>query len=111
VFIPDADRTDATLWQAERGYQFRLANGYLSPEVPDGIRDREAAYDVLYNVVPAGGGIRLVRLARELDATMILLDAEHTDKWPPVLADAGLQPVEKGDLWLYPLRPALPSCQ
>jgi hypothetical protein len=111
VFIPDAARMDATLWQAESGYRFRLANGSLSPELPQGTYDREAAYSVLYNQVPHGGGASVVRIANELDATVILLDADHTEQWSSVLAAAGLQPIETGGVWLYPLRPLLPSCR
>ena len=111
VFIPDAAGMDATLWQAESGFRFRLANGSLNPEIPAGSPDREAAYAVLYDSVPEGGGARVVRLARSLDATVIMLDAEHMDEWSPVLEDAGLRPVETGGVRLYALRPLRPSCR
>lgn len=111
LFIPQADATNATLWQAESGYAFRLANGSLSPEVPQGAPDPEAAYAVQYNTVPSGGGARVVRLARGLGATAILLDDEHIAKWSPVLSRTGLKPVEKGGVSLYYLRPPPASCE
>ena len=110
VFIPDAARIHATLWQVEADYSFRIANGALSPELPEGVPDPEAALDVLYNNVPEGGGARVVRLARGLDATVILLDAEHLEQWAPPLEDVGLRSVERGGVWLYHLRPPPPTC-
>ena len=109
VFVPDAAGIDATLWQVESGYRFRLANGSLSPEIPEGIPDREAALEVLYNLIPDGGGAAVVRLARGLEATVILLDAEHA-RWGPALENAGLVPVRRGGVSLYHLRPPLPTC-
>jgi hypothetical protein len=111
VFVPDAAGMDATLWQAESGFRFRLANGSLSPQLPEGIPDPDVALAVLYNVVPQGGGAAVVRLARGLEATVILLDADHVGQWGPPLEEAGLEPVETGGVWLYLLRPALPSCR
>jgi hypothetical protein len=111
VFIPAAAGMDATLWQAESGYRFRLANGALSPKLPEGIPDPDVAFAVLHDVVPEGGGAAVVRLARRLAATVILLDAEHVDQWGPALEDAGLEPVENGGIWLYHLGPAPPSCR
>jgi hypothetical protein len=111
VFIPDSAGMDATLWQAESGYRFRLANGSLSPELPEGIPDPDVALAALYNVVPPGGGTAVVRLARRLEATVIVLDPEHVGQWGPVLVEAGLEPVRNGGVWLYPLRPLPPSCR
>jgi hypothetical protein len=111
VFIPDPADTDATLWQVESGFRFRLANGSIGPEPPEGIPDRDAAYQVLYNTLPKGGGAAVVRLARELDATVIMLDAERVEQWAPPLEEAGLRPVKRGGVWLYHLRPALTSCR
>jgi len=110
VFIPDAAGMDVTLWQAESGYRFRLANGNLGSDLPEGIPDRDVAWQVLYNTVPEGGGAAIVRLARGLEATVILLDAEHVDRWGPPLENAGLQAVETGGVLLYHLGPVPPSC-
>ena len=109
VFVPDAAAIDATLWQAESGYRFRIANGALSPEFPDGVPDEDVARSVLYNNIPEGGGAAVVRLARGLEATVILLDAGHA-WWGPALEEAGLELVESGGVRLYHLRPARPSC-
>jgi hypothetical protein len=108
VFVPDPAGADATLWQAESDYEFRLANG-LIPQLTDAIPDHEAVRQVLFNQIPEGGGQRVVRLARGIDATVILLDAEHA-WWGPELVEAGLEPVEVGAVRLYHLRPARPSC-
>jgi hypothetical protein len=110
VFIPDPADMDATLWQAESGYRFRLANGSLSTHIPEGIPDRQAAIEVFYNVIPAGGGAHIVRLARELGATVIMLDARHAE-WSPALEDAGLRPVRWGDLSFYYLRSVPSTCR
>jgi hypothetical protein len=110
VFLVNPAGVDATLWQAEAGYRFRLANGSTNP-FPKGIPDPEVADAVNRNTVPSGGGAAVVRHARGLEATVILLDSEHVGLWGPVLEDAGLRSVEKGGVWLYHLRPALPSCR
>jgi hypothetical protein len=110
VLVPDAAGMDATLWQTESGFDFRLANGSLNPQPPD-VPDRDVAIDILYNLVPEGGGEAVVRLARGLEATVILLDAEHA-WWGPVLEEAGLgPPVERGGVRLYHLRRPLPGCR
>ena len=110
VFVPDAAGMDATLWQAESEYRFRIANGALSPQLPEGIPYPDTAFAVLYNAVPEGGGEEVVRLARALEATVILLDAEHVERWVPPLEEVGLEPVETGGVWLYHLRQPRPAC-
>ena len=110
VFVPDAAGMDITLWQAESGYRFRIANGNLGSDLPEDIPDRDVAFQVLYNTVPEGGGGAVVRLARGLEATVILLDADHLERWAPPLENAGLEAVETGGVWLYHLGPAPPSC-
>ena len=79
VLIPSAAFMDATLWQVESDFRFRLALGYLGSDFPEGVPDEDVAFDVLYNNVPEGGGAAVVRLARGLGATTILVDAEHID--------------------------------
>jgi hypothetical protein len=110
VFIPAAAGKEATLWQVESGYRFRLANGSLSPELPKKSPDLEAAYAVLNDAIPEGGGQRVVRLARALGSTVILLDPEDVSKWAPALREAGVRGFERGGIWLYPLRPLPASC-
>jgi hypothetical protein len=111
IFVPEAAGMAATLWQAESGFRFNLANGSLNPVIPAGIPDREAALAVLYGTVPGDSGPRVVRLARNLGATTILLDAERVAEWAPPLEDAGLRPVTVGGVQLYHLRPELASCR
>jgi hypothetical protein len=111
VFMPDIVDTEASLWQAESGYRFRLANGHLGDVFPEGIPDPDVAFAVLYGSIPEGGGAAIVRLARGLGSTVILLDAEQVDEWGPVLEDAGLEAVENGGVWLYHLGPVPPGCR
>ena len=58
VFIPSVPNTGAAIWQAESGYDFRLANGNLGSQLPDGIPHPEDALSVLNGAVPDGGGAR-----------------------------------------------------
>jgi hypothetical protein len=109
VFLPDVADTDALIWQAESDLGFRLAMASLSPAIPDGLPDTEAARAVLYGAVP-GNGQRLIRLARGLGASVIVLDDEQLKQWAPPLAEAGLKPVRIGGISLYHLRPRLPTC-
>jgi hypothetical protein len=109
VFVPDVADTDATIWQAESDFRFRLAMASLSPAIPSGLRDPEDARAVLFGAVP-GNGRRLVRLARGLGATIIVLGDEQLDQWSPPLVEAGLEPVRVGGVTLYHLRPKLPTC-
>ena len=111
VFIPSVTDTGAAIWQAESGYDFRLANGNLGTQLPEGIPYPEDALSVVNGVVPDGGGAAIVRLARGLEATVILLEAEQVEEWGPPLEDAGLEGIEIGGVWLYHLRPVPPSCR
>jgi hypothetical protein len=111
VLIPSAAFMDATLWQVESDFRFRLASGYLGSDFPEGVPHEDVAFDVLYSNVPEGGGAAVLRLARGLGATTILVDAEHVDLWRPVLAEAGLEPVANGGVWLYHLGPVPPACR
>jgi hypothetical protein len=110
VFVPSALGIDATLWQAESGYRFRIANGALGPRLPEGIPEPDIAAAVVSDVVPEGGGAAVVRHARKLLATVIMLEPEDFDRWGPPLEEAGLEPVDRGGVRLYHLRRPLPSC-
>ena len=111
VFVPDGAGMDVTLWQAESSFRFRVANGNLSSALPQGIPYPEDAFSVMYDAVPAGGGPAVVRLARALESTVILLDEAHIARWSPPLEAAGLHPVDIGGVRLYPLRPLPATCR
>ena len=39
LMLPFPSRTDAMLWQAETGFAFRMANGFVAPGAPEGVPD------------------------------------------------------------------------
>jgi hypothetical protein len=106
LLLPPPNRTAAMLWQAESGFAFRMANGNLSPVVPDGVPLRGIAAAVNDDDVPGGGKDDLLRLARAQGVDAILVDAGAA-KWRALLGPA---PVV-GGVAVYALRPGPTSCR
>src|SRR5262249_49331081 len=75
--LPYPTVNSAMLWQAEAGFRFRVADAYLTPIVPHDAPDRAVLASLLEDLVPAGGGPAIVRVARAQGADAIVLDRAH----------------------------------
>jgi hypothetical protein len=90
---------DSMLWQAEAGFRFRMANGFVSPVLPDNVPDPEDAANLRYN--EAGSDWRpVIRFATAQRATIILVDSRRSVPWKAVL-DPLTKPTAIGDVYLY----------
>jgi hypothetical protein len=95
LMLPWPTKDNAMLWQAEAGYRFRMANGYLGPLVPKGVPDAVAAQQFMSGYRPPTAA-PLVRFARDQGATTILLD-DGWASWLPLFQGG----VDLGGMHLY----------
>jgi hypothetical protein len=103
LVLPFPFWSGAMLWQAEGGFEFRMADAYIST-IPTGLPDR-AYLDRLANTNLPGTDWRpLVKLARDQGATMILLAGGHGQHWTTLLAPV-TTPANIRGVSLYSLRP------
>ena len=91
---------DSMLWQAEAGFRFRMANGFVSPRHPDTAADPAG---LEYND-PSSTWQQVFAWAKAQHATMIVLDATRSSPWRTVLAPVE-HPTEIGGVLLYSLAP------
>ncbi len=103
LVLPYATQSDAMLWQAEGRFYFRMAAGYLSPVVPDGVPHPASVRWLIDWRVPPGGGRAIVAFARAQGARSIVVDGTHGEPWRTVLARTGLRPETVGGISLYRL--------
>ena len=103
VMLPAPNWNDAMLWQAEAGYSYRMAEGYVSPALPPNVPDTPYALKLLAN--NRGNDWRpLVKFAKATHATMLILEEGHGESWTTMLAPI-TTPTEIGGVVLYSLRP------
>jgi hypothetical protein len=101
--VPLPRWSDAMLWQAESGFAFRMADGYIRPGVPDGIPEQAYVNELQNTNLPGADWKPLVAFAKGQGATMILLESGHGD-WTQTLAPV-TSPSEVGGVELYSLKP------
>jgi hypothetical protein len=92
----------AMLWQAESGFEFRMADAYIGL-IPRGLPDLGYDEQLANTNDPGGDWRRLVKLARDQGATMILLAGGHGQSWTTLLAPV-TTPTAIGGVYLYSLR-------
>ena len=93
----------AMLWQAESGFEFRMADAYIST-VPTGLPDPAYLSRLANTNLPGTDWRPLIKLARDQGATMILLADGHGQHWTTLLAPV-TTPADIGGVSLYSLRP------
>jgi hypothetical protein len=104
LMLPLPFWSHSMLWQAESGFYFRMADGYISPPIPRGLPE-PIFFGYLENTNMPGNDWRpFVRIAHEQGATMILTDDNHGTTWTDVLAPI-TKPAEIGGVFLYSLQP------
>jgi len=102
LFLPFPVWGDSMLWQAESGYDFQMADGFVSPKPPT-LPDPDGAR-MLLNNQPGSDWRPLVQLARDLGVTMIVVEGGHGSTWQSFLAPL-TKPTEIGGVYLFSLRP------
>ena len=112
LILPYGAGDDAMLWQAETGFRFRMAGGYVSPGVPAQF-DRYFYADVrrlLENKPPDGGASELLGLARAEGVSTILVDARYPEPWRDLLSPV-VPGRTVGGMLVYPVAKGAPACR
>ena len=93
------------LWQADSGFWFRLAGGYVSPTAPPQFMSPHPIQQIAANDQPpkvTTGDIREFVRLKHIDA--IVLDAAYASTWQPLL-DPLAHPQRIGGAIIYRLQP------
>lgn len=88
LVFPGGARGDSMLWQAESGFWFKIAVGYLSPIVPTSFRGFRAAHSALAQTTTARD---ILALARAKHVHAIVIDRRHDQPWRSLLPGQPLQ--------------------
>jgi hypothetical protein len=103
LMLPSPAWNDSMLWQAEAGYGFRMAMGYLSPVLPTNVPDAAYANSLADND-PGQDWRPLIRYAKASGVTMIVVPDGSSGTWTTLLAPV-TTPTHLGGVSLYSLRP------
>ena len=82
IVVPFGSRGDSMLWQAETGFWFTMAGGYLSPAVPTPFERFRVAHPRLAKSTRTRD---IVDLARAKNVQTIIVDAQHSSPWRTLL--------------------------
>ena len=100
LVLPFATQSDSMLWQAETGFRFRMADGYLGALLPGAYAAELGSPPMsTYGVKPDPAVLRHFLAARGVST--VLLEAEDPQQWPPALAALGLHPRLVGGMLVY----------
>ncbi|HVC87935.1 MAG TPA: hypothetical protein VNC40_10990 [Gaiellaceae bacterium] len=88
IVFPPGARGDSMLWQAESGFWFRMAGGYLSPVIPAAFRRFRSAHGALASTSTTHD---ILALARAKDAPTVIVDARHAAPWQTVIPGPPLE--------------------
>jgi hypothetical protein len=102
--LPFGSNGDSMLWQAESGFRFRLAGGYLSPLHPERY-EQNAVFPALFlGQVPGNGPDDILAFARSVGATVIVVAQRGDPGWARFLTPA-IRPRRVGGVVAFPLVP------
>lgn len=106
LVFPYAFRGNSMLWQAETGMYFRMAGGYISPDVPSGYWSDPVARILLYPsemgpVTPERLGLPLRDFIVRRGVGAVIIGPGSPDVWSPVLESQGLRPTSVGGVDFY----------
>jgi hypothetical protein len=102
LMLPFPHRSDAMLWQAETGFAFRMANGYVNSVIPEGVPDVPFVRRLKSSRVPAGPQ-PLLAWARAQGVTKIVAAGPGAGAWVRLLSPA-VRPQRLGGVDLFDLR-------
>jgi hypothetical protein len=102
IAIPYGANGDSMLWQAESGFAFRMAGGYIRPNPPPSFA-RLRTVKALNDEVPPPGGAAAVRAFARAKGVTAIVVARDGDRWRPLFAPFG-PPQALGNVLLYRLR-------
>ncbi len=91
----------ALIWQANDGFRYRLAAPYLASQAPPRLRNNKVVAAITGGFVPQGGGRAIVRTARAIGATVIVIE-NGEEPWPTLVSHV-LQARSVGGVLFYRL--------
>jgi hypothetical protein len=96
LVFPAGARGDSMLWQAESGFWFRMAGGYLSPVVPATFRRFRAAHAT---DAPTSTPRQILALAHAKGVRAIIVDSHHSSPWRTLPG----RPIDVAGVLVYPV--------
>jgi hypothetical protein len=110
LMLPFPNRSDAMVWQAESGFDFRMANGYVGDGSPPGVPEPDLIRQLQRLALPATGQ-PLLRWARSQGVTTVVAFGSKAGEWRRLLVPAERAHSVDG-VYLFDLRPnASGGCQ
>jgi hypothetical protein len=100
--LPFPNRSEAMLWQAETGYAFRMANGYVNSSVPEGVPDVPLVRRLKHATVPTNPR-PLLAWARTQGVTTLVAAGPGSRAWVRLLSPVE-HPQRIGGVYLFDLR-------
>jgi hypothetical protein len=88
ILLPYGGNGDSMLWQAESGFAFRMAGGYIRPEIPppfDGFR----AVHAFESNDPTATAVDVRAFADAKGVTAVVVPESDVGFWQPMLAPLG----------------------
>jgi hypothetical protein len=85
------------LWQARSDFWFRLAGGFLRPDVPSAFTRFRVVHPELASTTTARD---VYRFARATGAGAVIVDERRADPWRTLLGD---HPTAVGGVLIYPV--------
>lgn len=101
LMLPFPRLTDAMLWQAETGFRFRMANGYVNSIVPEGVPDARVVRRFMRLPVPTTPQ-PLLAWARTQGVTKIVAAGPGSRAWVRLLSPV-VHPQRIGGVHLFDL--------
>jgi hypothetical protein len=100
--LPFATWGSSMLWQAETGFRFQLADGYVGALLPSGFAQDLGDPPVSSpQVQPAPAA--LADFLADRGVNTVLVDAANPQEWPQLLAAIGLRSRSVGGVLVYPV--------
>jgi len=101
LILPFGQLDASMLWQADTGFWFRLAGGYINPQYPADY-EHDPLFPALYREAkPNPQALRSFLVRRHIGA--VIIDPAEPQRWPRALASLGLKRRSLGGVWVYRL--------
>jgi len=110
LVLPLPHWTHAMVWQAESDFAFRMADGYIQQNLPEGIAERKYIHHLAVTNKPGPSWRPLVRYAKAQGATAIVVGTKNGSQWTRLLAPPA-KPTRIGRVLVFHLGShASPAC-
>jgi hypothetical protein len=101
LVFPVGSSGDSMIWQADSGFWFRIAGGYIAPKIPSSFMHPAGITHLTTGDNPSEVTLAAVlELARLKGVTSLVVDARDAATWRPILARLG-PPAAVGGALIY----------